>query len=60
MKRVEWDYIFDIVLSIFEYRKVGSFGNIEEVEHIDKYQYIIDISINLNMMLPTTADITYR
>ena len=30
--------------------KSGASGDTEEVEHIDKYQYIIDISINLNMI----------
>ena len=31
-------------------KKSGTYADIEEDEHIDKYQYIIDISINLNMI----------
>ena len=34
-------------------KKSGTYADIEEDEHIDKYQYIIDISINLNMILPS-------
>ena len=34
-------------------QKSGTYADIEEDEHIDKYQYIIDISINLNMILPS-------
>ena len=59
MKRVEWDYILilyyrycdiDIILLIICYRylnieKSGASGNIEEVEHINKYQNN-DIYIN--------------
>ena len=45
----------DIVLLIIQYwylniEKSGASADIEEGEHIDKYQYIIDISINLNMI----------
>ena len=31
-------------------QKSGTYADIEEDEHIDKYQYIIYISINLNMI----------